>query len=275
MKTIKVSIIATFYNLEDYVERCVDSLSSQTLQDIEIICVNDGSKDNTIRILQELAKNDNRIKIIDKKNEGVSIARNTGINAASGEYIMFVDGDDFLEIDACEKLYNKAIKSDVDIVIFHPKFIYNNKQEKDKYFKKSQYYLEIRDKIYLFSDKIYQTFKSDPLYCWNKLYNRNFIISNNILFPKDLSYGEDTVFVLLAFNANPKIIITEYYYYNYFRSRQNSLTKLNSYKFFSKYLSCANYINNIFKSKNNNIASIIRLYAFDFCSSTLASKASS
>ena len=123
MDKTKISIIATFYNLEDYAKRCVDSLTSQTLQDIEIICINDGSKDNTIGILQELAQSDNRIKIIDKKNEGVSIARNTGINAASGEYIMFVDGDDYLEPNACEVLYQKAIETDVDIIVFQTNYI--------------------------------------------------------------------------------------------------------------------------------------------------------
>ena len=262
MKTIKVSIIATFYNLEDYVERCVDSLSSQTLQDIEIICVNDGSKDNTIRILQELAKNDNRIKIIDKKNEGVSIARNTGINSASGEYIMFVDGDDFLEIDACEKLYNKAIKSDVDIVIFQKKYVYQLKKTKlCKYFKKSLYYRTIKNEPFFLFDKIPETYNAvHSLYCWDKFYKKNLLHKYNLYFPKDINLAEDNIFIYNTFLKNPKIVIIDEYLYNYYVSRINSLTKLNNYDFFNK-LVC---IIDKYITYNNQVNTKLYLYTIDY-----------
>lgn len=261
MKQIKISIIATFYNLEDYAKRCVDSLSSQTFQDIEIICINDGSQDNTINILQELAQNDNRIKIIDKKNEGVSIARNTGINAASGEYIMFVDGDDYLEPNACEILYKKATETNVDIVTFQFIYKWTNKAIKDKKFKNSPYYNEIKESPYFFFDKLEKTYKSLNLgICWDKLYKREFITKNKISFPISLNLYEDAIFILKILIINPKIIVTDYFLYNYWKSTNISLTNINKYSYFLKTLDAINYANNIFDNKNYKKDNIVRLH---------------
>lgn len=265
MNKTKISIIATFYNLEDYAKRCVDSLTSQTLQDIEIICVNDGSQDNTINILQELAQNDNRIKIIDKKNEGVSIARNTGINAASGEYIMFVDGDDYLEPNACEILYKKAIDTNVDIIVFQTNYIKLKSKEPSIYFKNSKYYIEINNIPYIFSDnsvKILQSIQSRA--CWDKIYKNKFIKSNKIFFPENLTHCEDAVFMLKIFLANPKTLITDYNFYNYFISRETSLTKIDKYKYLQKFLTYLNYINDILINNNNTKNNIITLFFVDY-----------
>lgn len=264
MDKTKISIIATFYNLEEYAKRCVDSLTSQTFQDIEIICVNDGSQDNTINILQELAQNDNRIKIIDKKNEGVSIARNTGINAASGEYIMFVDGDDYIEPNACEILYKKAIDTNVDIISFQRNFIIKDKITKDKSFYPNN---NIKNKTYLFYDKIDETFQSMKILCWDKLYRKSLICKNNIKFPENLNFGEDSIFLFYCLETNPQILIIEDYLYNYTVSRKNSLTagmskiKQNKYSTFSKIVKCINYINNnLTKNRLLQLHSINRFF---------------
>ncbi len=111
----KVSVIVPVYNVEKYLEECIESLINQTLTDIEIICINDGSTDNSLKILEELQKKDNRIKIINQKNSGVSSARNNGIENATGEYIGFVDSDDWIDSDYYEKLYNTAKKYNSDI----------------------------------------------------------------------------------------------------------------------------------------------------------------
>ena len=95
----KVSIIVPVYNIEKYLAKCLDSLINQTLEDIEIICVNDGSTDNSAEILNEYAQKDCRIKIINQDNAGLSAARNTGINAANGEYIGYVDSDDWIDLN--------------------------------------------------------------------------------------------------------------------------------------------------------------------------------
>ena len=115
MKKIKVSIIVPVYNVYEKIEKCLKSLINQTLTDIEIIVVNDGSLDNSQIIIDEYANKDKRIKSFIKKNGGLSDARNYGLNNAIGEYIMFVDSDDYIDINACEKLYNEAIKDNLDI----------------------------------------------------------------------------------------------------------------------------------------------------------------
>ena len=113
----KVSVIVPVYNTEKYLTKCLDSLTNQTLSDIEIICINDASTDGSLKILQEYALRDDRIKVIDlKENGGVSKARNTGIDSATGEYIGFVDSDDFVDLDFYERLYNKAIETNADVV---------------------------------------------------------------------------------------------------------------------------------------------------------------
>lgn len=268
MTTPKISVIATFYNLEDYAKRCVDSISSQTFQDIEIICVNDGSKDNTIKILQELAQSDNRIKIIDKTNEGVSIARNTGINAASGKYIMFVDGDDFLEFDACEKLYNIAIESDVDFVIFQKKYIRKNKSINCNYFKRSPFYNELKDTPYQFFDKIPQTFKSvHAMYCWDKLYKKSFIDKSKALFPEDTNCAEDNLFIIQLLLNNPKIIIIDNYFYNYLAARPQSLTKMDRlhYIHIHIHIHIQQYFKKFFnKIQNNKNLLELQVYIFNY-----------
>ncbi len=102
----KVSIIVPVYNVENYLDRCLDSLINQSFDDIEIICINDGSTDNSLSILKDYEKKDARVKIINKDNSGVSDCRNNGINVANGEYIVFVDSDDWIDVNMIETMYN-------------------------------------------------------------------------------------------------------------------------------------------------------------------------
>ena len=127
----KVSVIIPVYNTEKYLRRCFDSVVNQTLSDIEIICINDCSTDNSLEILQEYASKDKRIKLIDfKVNKGAAIARNIGIDAATGEYIGFVDSDDFVDLDFYEKLYKKAAETGADAVK-GKLFLYDNEKKTD------------------------------------------------------------------------------------------------------------------------------------------------
>ncbi|GAB4318063.1 MAG: glycosyltransferase [Methanobacteriaceae archaeon] len=114
---VLISIIIPVFNTENYLKECLDSVINQTLKEIEIICINDGSTDNSLKIIESYAKKDDRIKIIDKTNEGQSVARNTGIQEAIGEYIAFVDSDDYIDQDAYEKLYSFAKKYDQDMIL--------------------------------------------------------------------------------------------------------------------------------------------------------------
>ncbi|UJF15261.1 glycosyltransferase [Jeotgalibaca sp. MA1X17-3] len=114
---IKVSIIVPVYNVEKYLKKSIESLMNQTLKDIEIILVNDGSTDNSLFICKQYEKKDFRIKVIDKNNGGVSSARNIGIELASGQYIGFIDPDDWIEPEMYEKMYSKIEKTKSDVCI--------------------------------------------------------------------------------------------------------------------------------------------------------------
>lgn len=118
MASPKVSIIIPIYNISQYLSKCLDSLINQTLKDIQIICVNDGSTDNSLSIIQKYANSDNRILLINKKNGGLSDARNVGLQYAEGEYYMFVDGDDWLDLTTCADTYDLAESYNADVVMF-------------------------------------------------------------------------------------------------------------------------------------------------------------
>lgn len=204
--------------MEKYLPKCLESLIKQTLKDIEIICVNDGSMDNSLAILKEFASKDSRIRIIDNQHQGVAKTRNTGIEQSTGEYIGFVDSDDYIDIDFFEKLYNSATKSNSDIAIAsilkHKNFfnIYNAKYTKE------ETAITIQDKIKLCEDKKHFFF-----YAWNKIYHSGFIKKNNIKFSEGQIY-EDVMFAIKALYYSNKIISvygTKYHYIEH----ENSLTK--------------------------------------------------
>lgn len=204
--------------MEKYLPKCLESLIKQTLKDIEIICVNDGSMDNSLAILKEFASRDSRIRIIDNQHQGVAKTRNTGIEQSTGEYIGFVDSDDYIDIDFFEKLYNSATKSNSDIAIAsilkHKNFfnIYNAKYTKE------ETAITIQDKIKLCEDKKHFFF-----YAWNKIYQSGFIKENNIKFSEGQIY-EDVMFAIKALYYSNKIISvygTKYHYIEH----ENSLTK--------------------------------------------------
>lgn len=214
----KLSIIVPVYNVEKYLPKCLESLIKQTLKDIEIICVNDGSMDNSLAILKEFASKDSRIRIIDNQHQGVAKTRNTGIEQSTGEYIGFVDSDDYIDIDFFEKLYNSATKSNSDIAIAsilkHKNFfnIYNAKYTKE------ETAITIHDKIKLCEDKKHFFF-----YAWNKIYHSGFIKENNIKFSEGQIY-EVVMFAIKALYYSNKIISvygTKYHYIEH----ENSLTK--------------------------------------------------
>ncbi len=196
----KVSIIIPVYNTARYLPRCLDSVINQTLKDIEIICVNDCSIDNSLTILKDYASKDNRIKIIDlKENSGAGFARNRGIEQAKGEYLGFVDSDDFIDLDFYEKLYKKALETDADIVKSNLKNIGWNK------FVSNQYY-NIKD------------VKENKLklnHIPTTIIRKKLLLENNIRYPENLKCAEDSVFEVYVSNIANKIEIVEevcYYY---------------------------------------------------------------
>jgi len=174
----KVSIVIPVFNVELYLRECLDSVVNQTLTDIEIICVNDGSTDNSLSILMEYAENDERIKVINKKNTGYGHTMNVGIDEATGEYIGIVESDDYVKKNMYENLYEAATTYNLDFVkADYEIFVGDGKQRKFKYVSlskdKSNYnkVLNPWDNVRVF------TFYKEN---WSGIYNRNFINKNNI-----------------------------------------------------------------------------------------------
>ena len=175
----KVSVIVPIYNVEKYLEKCINSLLSQTLEDIQIILVNDGSKDNSGNIAKEYEKNNkNRIIYVEKENGGLSDARNYGLKYATGDFIAFLDSDDYIEKNAYEEMYNKVIEENADYVECDFIWEFPNKIRVDK-----QYPYKNKKEMLSFVRVV----------AWNKLIKRQLITDNNLEFPKGLRY-EDVEF---------------------------------------------------------------------------------
>ncbi len=128
---VKVSVLVPIYNVEEFLPGCLDSLVGQTLKEIEIICINDGSKDHSLEIIKEYAKKDSRIKIIDKKNSGYGDSMNQGLKEATGEYVGIVESDDFIDLDAFKKLYRIAKEKNVEVVKGNFYYYYGDRNEDD------------------------------------------------------------------------------------------------------------------------------------------------
>ncbi len=204
----KISVIIPVYNVEKYLRECLDSVINQTLKDIEIICVNDGSTDNSLEILKEYEKQDSRIKIIDKKNEGAAAARNLGLKSATGDYVIFFDSDDYMEFMALEKLYQNITDNNADISICKSYEFYDGDEEKQI----TEYAIKnnLLDNKTVFSPQevskyIFQFCVGWP---WDKLYRREFVLKNGLTF-QNLHHSNDTRFVLLSLACADKISITE------------------------------------------------------------------
>lgn len=219
----KISVIIPVYNVEKYLNRCIDSVLSQTFRDLELILVDDGSPDRCGEICDNYAAKDNRIKVIHKQNAGVSAARNTGIAVACGEYIMFVDSDDYIDSQMLEELLQKA-DADVDMVV-------------------SSIRMVCKDKVYDFKMQNRQYSPKDIMedYCLEKfpkiclcgpcckLYKKSVLDANAIRFNEKMSLGEDTDFNLQYISVIKNIITTDKIYYFYMRDNEDSLfTKFRS-----------------------------------------------
>ena len=243
---IKVSIIVPCYNAEKHLNECLESIINQTLNDIEIICVNDGSTDGTKKILEEYVKKYSNIKLINQSNKGVNGARITGYNNANGEYIAWVDSDDFIDSNMYEIMYNKSVEDNSDIVICNYSFYPKKTINKEKWFKN---YKGINDWKFISKNTIQ----------WNKIVKKTLLDKINIvdLFNK---VGEGCYsFVLLSTN-NISTINQELYHY---RVGHTSLS--------TNYKNIEWYKNTVIRAKNRYQYSIDNNYDkkwskfFNFC----------
>ena len=210
----KVTVIVPIYNVEKYLARCIDSLVNQTLNEIEIVLVNDGTKDSSGKIAMQYAKQyKEKIIYLEKENGGLSDARNYGLAYAKGEYIAFLDSDDYIEKDAYEKMYEKAKLENADYVECDFIWEYPNKKRKDK--------------CYQYNNKK-EMLAFARVVAWNKLIKREIIEENNIRFPKGLRY-EDIEFTYKLIQHLNKICYVDQCFIHYIQ-RKNSIANVQNEK---------------------------------------------
>lgn len=239
MELPKISVVVAVYNSEKYLERCLDSILNQTIKDIEVICVNDGSTDNSWDILKRYSSKDTRVKIYTQENKGAGAAKDFGLYQATGDYVAFCDSDDEMPLHSLSIRYEKAIKENADIVVGNYEEVYDNgkrivsniKNEKDIPF--------------------WWIFNSIVLF--NKLFSRKFIVNNNLHIPK-MHQSEDRVFMTDVFLCNPKIVTLDdvlYYWIRHEKAKQCTLShRFLEQDYFDRIGSWFYSINNLL---NNNI----------------------
>lgn len=226
----KLSVIIPIYNVEKYIPQCLDSILNQVFKDFEIICVNDGSSDNSLSVLQSYKAKDDRIIIIDKKNEGSGVARNAGLSIAKGDYIYFIDGDDWVEENVFDKIIAKADELNTDILIFGGLSYYEGKGKKGGYSadKLPKKYL---NKVFSAKDIKKDIFKF-PSTAWTKLYKRDFLIKNNIKF-QDIKVGQDQLPFFHSMIKAERIALLPENIYCYRKNRKGSAMTVKKKKNFS------------------------------------------
>ena len=227
----KVSIIVPIYNVESYIGECLDSLVRQTIKELEFICIDDGSEDNSYKILEQYAKQDARFIVLKQNREGQGIGRNKCIELAKGEYIAFVDPDDKLELNAMEKLYNFAKEKNAEVVQFdYMIFGESTKNKKNsfikKYCKEFKFNLQKKDVFNWRDLKNEKLLVNVDYHVWSRFYKTSFVKDNKLQFAPTTN-GEDHLFIIgMLFNASKIHFLNESFYW--YRLRAGSMVNTKS-----------------------------------------------
>jgi len=246
---MKLSIIIPVYNTEKYLKKCIDSILNQSFSDYELLLINDGSTDDSGKICDEYSKIDNRIKVLHKKNGGVSSARNTGIENASGEWVTFIDSDDWINHGYIENLVNDTYLN-VDLII-HGTVDKMNKNHINGIFNSSEY-------NYVFNN-LKLSYNGYP---FSKLFKNHIIKTNNIKFIEHVNLCEDTLFLIEYLSYSTKIKHRSKCLYNY-NETNDSLSRRSLYSYKSNYLGFKT-INSLLKNNLN----IDKLKEYPFLTNT-------
>lgn len=281
---MKVSILVPVYKVPyKYLERCIESLINQTLHDIEIILVDDGSPDECGEICDTYAKKDSRIIVVHQKNRGLSSARNVAFNRSAGEYIMFLDGDDYVELNTCERAYEIAQKGNFDIVFWDVISEYKNSSKYNKTFQGGARAFRgddcklLQERVLDFNGKIAQVFA--------KMIRRDFLIQNEVFHEESLKQGaEGFIFNIKLFNnAQECYYLNEglnHWVYNddsisHTASMENNLLIIHCFEFIENYIKGASNSENLQKMVYTRILYVIVTTAITGCFSPTNKKKSS
>ena len=239
---VKISVIVPIYNTEKYLNECLDCLVNQSFNDIEIICIDDGSTDNSLGILKDYEENDTRFRVITQENSGAGASRNRGIELAEGEYIYFMDSDDFLELNALEQLFKLSDENDLDMIIFKLiNYHDQTKEETTRYYYEMPYLKHMYNKVFNFRD-IKEFLLRLPVTPQGKFFKRDLI--SNIRFPESLILEDNPFFFEAVLKAKRIFIYDEYLCHR--RIREGSVMQSSNEKFID-IIQISNLVLRIFK----------------------------
>lgn len=223
----KISVIIPIYNTEKFLRRCLDSIVNQTFKDIEIICIDDGSTDNSFSILQEYKQKFSNFVIIQQSNKGAAAARNLGLSLAKGKYVCFFDSDDYFDLKMLETLFFKAEKNNADLVVCSANKVDENGnfiETSNKNWSIIHPNLQIFNQVFSWEkapENIFEIFSIAP---WNKLYLKSMLLENNLYF-QELESSNDASFGFIVRFIAKRILITPDTFVNYTADRKNSITE--------------------------------------------------
>ena len=220
---MKISVIIPIYNTSLYLPRCIESILQQTYQNIEIICVDDGSTDSSLQLCKQYADENEKITVYHQSNQGVAAARNFGLRYATGEYISFVDSDDWLEPGMYEKMLKSAEKYTSDVVVTNMFMVdeFGKKEARTNLDSVPEVFDNIKLIQYAFEREAH---KSITAWVWNKLFRRDYILKRQILFDQELLIGEDVEFLVRLMMNEGVVSYCDEPLYNHY-TRKNSLSK--------------------------------------------------
>lgn len=256
----KISVIVPIYNVEKYLNECLDSVVNQSLKEVEIILIDDGSTDKSKEIISEYENKFSNIVTITLKNKGVSVARNIGLKKATGKYVLYLDSDDFLEDGCLDILYKTAEAEKSNIIIFAHKEIYDTEIDH----KVSVISIEVDDKRTYSGIEVADIVLNCKFLgtAWNKLFNRELLIKNSFMFESD-RYVQDWYPIFVQINKAEKISFINKPLYNY-RIRENSITTKKTIKSIEDYGHAASQIIEYSQAHNLDLKSILIFKAITF-----------
>ena len=227
-----ISIIVPVYNAENYLEKCLGSLIKQAYGNIEIICVNDGSLDNSLSILQKFHEQDERIVIVNKKNEGVSVARNIALEKIKGDYLLFVDSDDWIEESTVEVALKTMLENNADLVMWPYVKEYKGSSVNKQIFSDSKIVFEkeqtknLHRRLFGLVDEELKSPEAADALCtiWGKLYKTSFIKGVKFVDLKEIGTYEDGCFNIEVFKRLEKVVYINEYLYHYRKDNDSSIT---------------------------------------------------
>lgn len=227
---MKVSVIVPVYNTEKYLRDCLESLVNQTIDEIEIIVINDGSTDNSLQVIKSYKERYNNIILIDKKNEGQGKARNIALDICMGEYISFVDSDDYIDVHMLEDMYSKAKEWDLDIVVCNYTIVHADGKVVDSG-------IMLNNSEILNEKEVVEKFLTTNIiggFSWNKIFKRKLFANHNIRYPEKMKYEDMPMVLECIINSNRIGFLNNNYYY--YIQHDNSTTNVANVKYDWDYL---------------------------------------